>query len=220
MAWPFSPLAATPMTSTATPVPTRRRGRRTKLQRGQTRLAWLLLVPSLAVVAIVAIYPLGKTISAGASPGRKCCQTDQTHWVGISNYCCGRLWLPARLRLRFRNLEHDRVHDHHGGVRVRARHGHRARRQSKFKGRGLMRTAMLVPWAIPTAVSSQMWKWMYNDVFGVVNDFWCIAWDSAAEDCLGSKDRDGTVGVGGGGHLEDDALYGIDVAGRIAVDPA
>jgi trehalose/maltose transport system permease protein len=41
---------------------------------------------------------------------------------------------------------------------------------SKFPGRGLMRTAMLVPWAIPTAVSSQMWKWMYHDVFGVVND--------------------------------------------------
>src|SRR5690606_31026140 len=41
---------------------------------------------------------------------------------------------------------------------------------SKFPGRGLMRTAMLVPWAIPTAVSSQMWKWMYHDVFGVIND--------------------------------------------------
>jgi trehalose/maltose transport system permease protein len=33
-----------------------------------------------------------------------------------------------------------------------------------------MRAAMLVPWAIPTVLSSQMWKWMYNDVFGVVND--------------------------------------------------
>ena len=42
---------------------------------------------------------------------------------------------------------------------------------SKFPGRSLMRTAMLVPWAIPTAVSSQMWNWMYHDVFGVVNDF-------------------------------------------------
>jgi trehalose/maltose transport system permease protein len=41
---------------------------------------------------------------------------------------------------------------------------------SNFKGRGLLRTAMLIPWAIPTAVSSQMWAWMYNDVFGVIND--------------------------------------------------
>ena len=33
-----------------------------------------------------------------------------------------------------------------------------------------MRAAMLVPWAIPTVVSAQMWKWMYNDIFGVIND--------------------------------------------------
>jgi trehalose/maltose transport system permease protein len=41
---------------------------------------------------------------------------------------------------------------------------------SNFKGRGLVRTSMLVPWAIPTIVSAQMWAWMYNDVFGVFND--------------------------------------------------
>ncbi len=29
---------------------------------------------------------------------------------------------------------------------------------------------MLVPWAIPTVLSAQMWKWMYNDIFGVIND--------------------------------------------------
>jgi trehalose/maltose transport system permease protein len=42
---------------------------------------------------------------------------------------------------------------------------------SQFKGRGGMRAAMLVPWAIPTVVSAQMWKWMFNDISGVVNDF-------------------------------------------------
>ena len=42
---------------------------------------------------------------------------------------------------------------------------------SAFRGRGLMRAAMLVPWAIPTVISAQMWKWMYHDVYGVVNDF-------------------------------------------------
>jgi trehalose/maltose transport system permease protein len=29
-----------------------------------------------------------------------------------------------------------------------------------FKGRGLMRAVMLIPWAIPTAVSSRIWEWM------------------------------------------------------------
>lgn len=33
---------------------------------------------------------------------------------------------------------------------------------TKFKGRGVMRAIMLVPWAIPTAVSSRMWEWMFN----------------------------------------------------------
>jgi trehalose/maltose transport system permease protein len=33
---------------------------------------------------------------------------------------------------------------------------------SKFPGRGAMRAIMLVPWAIPTAVSSRMWEWMLN----------------------------------------------------------
>ena len=36
-------------------------------------------------------------------------------------------------------------------------------------GRGLVRTAVLIPWAIPTIVSAQMWNWMYNDIYGVLN---------------------------------------------------
>ena len=32
-----------------------------------------------------------------------------------------------------------------------------------FPGRGVMRAAMLVPWAILTAVSSRIWEWMYKD---------------------------------------------------------
>src|SRR5436853_6970183 len=50
------------MSSVATPAPIPPRGRRTKLQRRQTRLGWLLLLPALAVVAFVALYPLGKTV--------------------------------------------------------------------------------------------------------------------------------------------------------------
>lgn len=42
---------------------------------------------------------------------------------------------------------------------------------AEFRGRGLVRTAMLIPWAIPTVVAAQMWRWMYNDIYGVINDF-------------------------------------------------
>ncbi len=34
---------------------------------------------------------------------------------------------------------------------------------SKFSGRGLMRTAMLVPWAIPTVISARLWEVMLRD---------------------------------------------------------
>jgi trehalose/maltose transport system permease protein len=38
-----------------------------------------------------------------------------------------------------------------------------------FKGRALVRTAVLVPWAIPTIVSAKMWGWMLHDQFGLIN---------------------------------------------------
>lgn len=33
---------------------------------------------------------------------------------------------------------------------------------SKFKGRGVMRAVMLVPWAVITVVSARMWEWMFQ----------------------------------------------------------
>jgi len=38
-----------------------------------------------------------------------------------------------------------------------------------FLGRGLLRAIVLIPWAIPTVVSSQMWRFIFNDRYGLVN---------------------------------------------------
>ncbi|MEN8265256.1 MAG: sugar ABC transporter permease [Nitrospirota bacterium] len=38
-----------------------------------------------------------------------------------------------------------------------------------FRGRGIVRAAILIPWAIPTVVSSQMWRFIYNDKYGLLN---------------------------------------------------
>jgi trehalose/maltose transport system permease protein len=75
------------MSTVATPVPTGRRRRRggTKLKRRQTRLAWLLLLPSLAVVALVAMYPLGKTIYQSFTD-QEFLALEPTKWVGLQNY--------------------------------------------------------------------------------------------------------------------------------------
>ncbi|MBI5929581.1 MAG: sugar ABC transporter permease [Chloroflexi bacterium] len=43
---------------------------------------------------------------------------------------------------------------------------------SSFKGRGVMRAAMLVPWAIPTVVSAKLWDTMLRDnTSGIINKF-------------------------------------------------
>ncbi len=41
---------------------------------------------------------------------------------------------------------------------------------ANFKGRGIVRAAILIPWAIPTVVSAKMWGWMLNDQLGIIND--------------------------------------------------
>lgn len=39
-----------------------------------------------------------------------------------------------------------------------------------FKGRGFVRVALLVPWAIPGMVAAHTWRWMYNDQYGIINE--------------------------------------------------
>lgn len=39
-----------------------------------------------------------------------------------------------------------------------------------FRGRGLARGLVLVPWALPTAVMAMAWRFLYNDQYGAVND--------------------------------------------------
>jgi trehalose/maltose transport system permease protein len=46
---------------------------------------------------------------------------------------------------------------------------------ANLPGRGVLRAAVLIPWAIPTIVSAQMWGWMLNDQYGVFNEI-LISW--------------------------------------------
>jgi trehalose/maltose transport system permease protein len=154
------------MTSAATPAPApRKRHRRGALQRRQTRLAWLLLLPSLVVVALVAIYPLGKTVYQSFT-NAEFLALEPAKWVGLQNYrdlwhdqlFRDSVWTTVKFTLITVTFEFVL------GLIIALVVN------SSFKGRGLMRAVMLVPWAIPTVVAAQMWKWMLDDTFGVVND--------------------------------------------------
>src|SRR6202162_2112092 len=154
------------MSSVATPAPTSRRRRRSRLQRRQARLAWLLLIPALAVVGFVAIYPLGRTIYYSFTNQEFLAGIEPTKWVGLQNY--RDLWHDSIFRdsvlttVKFTliTVSFEFVLGLIIALVV----------NSSFKGRGLMRAVMLVPWAIPIVSVVQMWKWMLDDVFGVVND--------------------------------------------------
>lgn len=125
-----------------------------------------MLIPTLAVVAFIALYPLLQTIwfsftNARLASGR------QPAFVGLDNYV--RLltddpqwWSSVMVTVQFTVL--TIIFEFILGMIIALVIN------SNFKGRGMMRAAMLIPWAIPTVISAQMWKWMYHDNFGVIND--------------------------------------------------
>jgi len=123
-------------------------------------------LPALAVVAFVAIYPLGKTVYYSFTNQEFLAGIEPTKWVGLQNY--RELWHDSIFRtaiwttIKFTliTVGFEFVLGMIIALVV----------NSSFKGRGAMRAVMLVPWAIPTVVAAQMWKWMYDDVYGVIND--------------------------------------------------
>jgi len=124
-----------------------------------------MLAPALLVVAFVAFYPLGRTVYQSFT-NQQFLALEPTTWVGLANY---------------RRLIHDDAFRHSIWVTVKFTLVTVSFEfvlgliialvvNSSFKGRGVMRAVMLVPWAIPTVVSAQMWKWMYDQIFGPIND--------------------------------------------------
>ena len=149
--------------ATAAAVGGQRRAASHEAQR--TRLAWLFLAPTLAIVAFVALWPLAQTFYQSLTDARLA-SGEAPQFIGLENYRFlatdidfrNSIWVTVQFTLL------TIVFEFLLGL------GIALVINSNFKGRGLMRAAMLIPWAIPTVVSAQMWKWMYSDTFGVIND--------------------------------------------------
>ncbi|MFA6506051.1 MAG: sugar ABC transporter permease [Treponemataceae bacterium] len=43
--------------------------------------------------------------------------------------------------------------------------------ESPFKGRGIVRSLILIPWVLPGAVAATTWAWMYHGDFGIITRF-------------------------------------------------
>jgi len=125
-----------------------------------------MLLPALAAVGFVAFYPLGQTIYYSFTDQQFLAGIEPTKWVGLENYkdlihdTLFRDSVVLTIKFTAITVGFEFVLGMIIALVV----------NSGFKGRGVMRAMMLVPWAIPTVVAAQMWKWMYNDIYGVVND--------------------------------------------------
>jgi trehalose/maltose transport system permease protein len=137
---------------------------KTAVGRQQERLGWLLVLPSLLVVFLVAIYPLIETFRLSFTNSRLA-STREVRNVGLDNY--RRLFEDDQW---WRSLQNTVIFTV-SSVTLEAILGMIVALtiHSAFKGRGLVRTSMLVPWAIPTVVSSILWSWMLHDRYGVIN---------------------------------------------------
>ncbi|WP_443623241.1 carbohydrate ABC transporter permease [Azospirillum argentinense] len=134
------------------------------LERQRRRAAWLFLLPMLIVLAGVAGWPLFRTVFFSFTDATLA-TLDGFQGVGLDNY----LWLmhdPVWWRAVWNTLVFTVVSV---GIETALGLGIALILNAHLPGRGLLRAAVLIPWAIPTVVSAQMWGWMFHDLYGVVN---------------------------------------------------
>jgi trehalose/maltose transport system permease protein len=151
---------------------------RSELMQQRVRAAQLFLVPMMIALAVVAGWPLLRSIYFSFTDA-SLNSLGTAEFVGFDNYFrvrtlgSGRViydglladpawWNAVWNTVRFAVLS----------VGLEAVLGMIVALvlNAEFKGRGLVRAAILIPWAIPTIVSARMWGWMFNDQFGIIND--------------------------------------------------
>jgi ABC-type sugar transport system permease subunit len=125
--------------------------------------SFVLLVPALASIGAISVYPvlLGLWLSFRdttlASP------TDT--FIGLGNYrqivSDGQFWNAWIHTIQFTSA--STLLETSLGLMIALVLSER------FRGRGIVRAAMLVPWAIPTVVTSKMFGWLFDGQNGIVN---------------------------------------------------
>ena len=124
---------------------------------------YIFLVPALFILAVVTVYPLFYVL--WLSLHRRLLIFDISKFIGLENYC-------FLLRDdRFWNALYNTVYFTGVSVSLELILGLAIAMllNGAFKGKGIMRSIILVPWVIPTVVSAKMWEWMYNPDFGILN---------------------------------------------------
>ncbi len=139
-------------------------GRRRSVERKRAALGYGLVVPALLALGAVALYPLLYNLVLSfqhhvlTEPGTNAV-------VGFANYVA-LATDPAFLGDLVRTLGFTGVSV---AVEFAAGLGLALVVHQSFRGRGLIRASILIPWAVPTAVSALLWKAFFQQQSGFVD---------------------------------------------------
>lgn len=159
--------------TTTTAGPRRKAGARPKRDvQGSGRLAAALLSPTLIVLALVVAYPLIAALrdslyqkNQGLDANGFVISGDK--FVGLKNYTAiftgdaGHEFWNAFWNTTFFTVTTIVIETVLGVAMALVMH-------RAFRGRAFVRASILVPWAIPTAVSGLLWRWVFQ-ADGVAN---------------------------------------------------
>lgn len=153
-------------------------GRELSLQQQRVRSAFWFLAPMVIALIAAAAWPLLRTIYFSMT-NTTLSSLYEGEWIGFDNYLTWRtlssgktIWRGTLVDPAWWNAVWNTVRFAVVSVALETVLGLLVALvlNAEFKGRGLVRAAILIPWAIPTIVSAKMWGWMLNDQFGIIND--------------------------------------------------
>ncbi len=155
-----------------------KKAHRSELQAQRIRAAMWFLLPMIVALFCVAAWPLLRTIYFSFT-NTSLNNLAGGEWVGFDNYLNWRTLSSGKTIYRgtlvdpaWWNAVYNTFRFAIISVSIETVLGLMVALvlNAQFKGRALVRAAILIPWAIPTIVSAKMWSWMLNDQFGIIND--------------------------------------------------
>jgi len=135
------------------------------LEARERRLGYELVVPALGVILLVALFPLAWTAWESLHLHDLRMPWRGHPFVGLANYAealqDGRFW-AAMGHTAFFTAATVGLELVLGLVLALAMN-------RAFRGRGLVRAAVLLPWAVPTVVAALLWRFMFGTQGGIAN---------------------------------------------------
>ena len=131
----------------------------------EARLAWQLAAPALGTILVVALFPLAWTVWESVHLHDLRMPWLGRPLVGLDNYA------EALGNARFWNALSHTLLFTAASVIIEVSLGcvFALAMNRAFRGRALVRAAILVPWAIPTVVSALLWRFTFEGQAGIAN---------------------------------------------------